>query len=91
MLGLGPTELLLILGIGGLLFGASRLPQLGAGLGEGIRNFKTSLRQPAPEELEAQKLCLPVLLDAKAEFINRREELEAESESSATSQATQSS
>ena len=54
MLGLGPTELLLIMGIFGLLFGASRLPKLGSGLGEGIRNFKSALRPPARSELEAE-------------------------------------
>ncbi len=37
---LGPMELVLILLIVLVVFGASRLPQLGKGLGEGIRNFK---------------------------------------------------
>ena len=37
-------ELLLILGIVLVLFGASRLPQLGRGLGEGIKNFKLGMR-----------------------------------------------
>lgn len=36
----GPTELLLILLIVVIIFGARRLPELGKGLGEGIRNFK---------------------------------------------------
>ena len=40
----GATELLIILGIVILVFGASRLPQLGAGLGEGIRNFRKSMK-----------------------------------------------
>ena len=40
----GMTELLIILGIVILIFGASRLPQLGAGLGEGIRNFRKSMK-----------------------------------------------
>lgn len=40
----GATELLIILGIVILIFGASRLPQLGAGLGEGIRNFRKSIK-----------------------------------------------
>lgn len=40
----GATELLIILGIVILIFGASRLPQLGAGLGEGIRNFRKSMK-----------------------------------------------
>ena len=39
----GPQELILILLIVLVLFGASRLPQLGKGLGQGIRNFKQGL------------------------------------------------
>ena len=40
---LGMTELLLILGIIILLVGASRLPEIGKGLGQGIRGFRTAL------------------------------------------------
>lgn len=40
---LGMGELLVILIIVIVLFGASKLPQLGAGLGEGIRSFKKAL------------------------------------------------
>ena len=43
----GATELLIILGIVIIIFGASRLPQLGAGLGEGIRNFRKSMKSIA--------------------------------------------
>jgi sec-independent protein translocase protein TatA len=44
MFGLGLQELIIILVIVVLLFGAGRLPQIGAGIGEGIRNFKKSMR-----------------------------------------------
>ena len=40
MFGLGATELLIILAIVVLLFGARRLPEIGSGLGRAIRNFK---------------------------------------------------
>jgi sec-independent protein translocase protein TatA len=44
MLGsLGPAELLIIFLIVLVLFGARKLPMLGKGLGEGIRNFKHGL------------------------------------------------
>jgi len=42
MFGLGVTELIIILVIVVVLFGASRLPEIGRGIGEGIRNFKKS-------------------------------------------------
>ncbi|MDP9269123.1 MAG: twin-arginine translocase TatA/TatE family subunit [Acidobacteriota bacterium] len=41
---LGVPELLIIFGIALLIFGAGKLPQLGKGLGEGIRNFKSSIK-----------------------------------------------
>ena len=43
MLGLGPTELLIVLFIVLLLFGAKRLPELARGLGQSIVNFKSSM------------------------------------------------
>jgi sec-independent protein translocase protein TatA len=52
MFGLGASELVIILLIVVVIFGASRLPQLGKGLGEGIRNFKSSIKA-AKEEAEA--------------------------------------
>jgi sec-independent protein translocase protein TatA len=41
--GIGATELLIILGIVIVLFGARRLPELGSGVGQAIRNFKKGL------------------------------------------------
>jgi sec-independent protein translocase protein TatA len=42
MFGLGATELIIILVIVIVLFGASRLPEIGKGIGEAIKNFKKS-------------------------------------------------
>jgi sec-independent protein translocase protein TatA len=42
--GIGIPELLILLVIVVLIFGASRLPQIGKGLGEGIKNFKIGMR-----------------------------------------------
>jgi len=41
---LGMPELLVILGVAVLMFGGKKIPELAKGLGEGIRNFKTSLK-----------------------------------------------
>lgn len=41
---LGLTEILILLLIAVLLFGARRLPEIGRGLGEGISNFKKSVK-----------------------------------------------
>jgi sec-independent protein translocase protein TatA len=43
MFGIGTTELLVVLGIVVVIFGARRLPELGSGLGQAIKNFKKGL------------------------------------------------
>jgi sec-independent protein translocase protein TatA len=54
MMGLGVGEIVLILALLVLLFGAKRIPQIAKGLGEGIRNFRTSIKEGAdnPDRLE---------------------------------------
>jgi sec-independent protein translocase protein TatA len=42
--GFGPMELIIILVIVFLIFGVNKLPQLGKGLGEGIKNFKSAIK-----------------------------------------------
>jgi sec-independent protein translocase protein TatA len=44
MFGLGTPELIVIMGIAFLVFGGKKLPELGAGLGKGIKAFKNGLR-----------------------------------------------
>jgi sec-independent protein translocase protein TatA len=41
---IGMPELLVILVLAVLLFGSSKIPELAKGLGEGIRNFKDSIK-----------------------------------------------
>lgn len=61
MFGLGMPELLVILVIGLLVFGAGRLPEIGSSLGKAIRGFKESSEKPDPEptkgEVEAGRPC----------------------------------
>jgi sec-independent protein translocase protein TatA len=44
-MGLGIPELIVIVLLIILMFGASRLPEIGRGLGKGIRNFKDATRE----------------------------------------------
>jgi len=46
MFGLGMGEMLVILVIVLIIFGAGRLPELGEGLGKGIRNFRKATTEP---------------------------------------------
>ncbi len=46
---IGIPELLIILAIIVLIFGASRLPEIGRGIGQGIKNFKSSVKDPVDE------------------------------------------
>lgn len=49
MFGIGPMELVIILAICVLLFGARRLPEIGSGIGQAIRNFKSGLKDERKE------------------------------------------
>lgn len=46
MFGLGVQELVIILVIVVVLFGASRLPEIGRGIGQAIKNFKKATSEP---------------------------------------------
>ena len=55
---LGPTELMLVLGIAVLLFGGKKIPEVAKGLGEGIKNFKNALKpddKPTPAATVEEK------------------------------------
>jgi sec-independent protein translocase protein TatA len=51
----GTGELLVILAIVFIIFGINKLPQLGKGLGEGIRNFKSAIKSIHEESEEKPK------------------------------------
>jgi sec-independent protein translocase protein TatA len=44
MFGLGPMELIIILVIILIIFGAGKLPEIGGGMGKAIRNFKSGVK-----------------------------------------------
>jgi sec-independent protein translocase protein TatA len=50
-----PMHLLLIIAIALLVFGTSKFAAVGKGLGEGIRNFKASMKDPEVEKKEEAK------------------------------------
>ncbi len=55
MFGLGTQELLIILVLVMIVFGAGKLPQVGGALGKGLRNFKKGMND-AEEEIEEAKV-----------------------------------
>jgi sec-independent protein translocase protein TatA len=66
MFGLGTQELIIILVIVVVLFGATRLPQIGSGIGQAIRNFKKSVREGEEIDVTPKK-------DDKKEKIDKEE------------------
>ena len=52
---LGMTELLIVLGVAVLMFGGKKIPELAKGLGEGIKNFKTALKEDDKKDAEEKK------------------------------------
>lgn len=50
MFGIGMPELVVILIIVLIIFGAGKLPDIGSGIGKGIKNFKKATKEP-PDEL----------------------------------------
>jgi sec-independent protein translocase protein TatA len=50
MFGIGMPELIIILIIILIIFGAGKLPEIGSGIGKGIRNFKKATHEP-PEKV----------------------------------------
>jgi sec-independent protein translocase protein TatA len=56
MFGFGVTELVLILVIIMVIFGAGKLPEIGAGLGKGIKNFKKATKGEDEIDVTPEKI-----------------------------------
>jgi sec-independent protein translocase protein TatA len=52
----GPWEIILLLLLALLLFGAKRLPEIGRSMGRGMREFKDSLSGNEPDDKSAAEL-----------------------------------
>jgi sec-independent protein translocase protein TatA len=61
----GSSEWLIIFGVALLLFGPSKLPQLGGAIGASIRNFKKGMKGLHNEEGEDTTAVLPEAKDKK--------------------------
>ena len=59
MFGLGMQELIIILLIVVVLFGSTRLPQIGDGVGKMISNFKKSMKDAGKDDEEDPKKEIP--------------------------------
>ena len=62
--GLGMPELIIILIIILIIFGAGKLPEIGAGLGKGIKNFKKEMKDDKADESEATVVEAPKHVEA---------------------------
>lgn len=55
MFGLGTQELLIIMALVMIVFGAGKLPQIGTAMGKGIRNFKSGVSEVQDEIKELEE------------------------------------
>lgn len=56
MFGLGTTEMMIILVLVLIIFGAGKLPQVGGALGKGLREFKSGVSGTQDDSIEEKRL-----------------------------------
>ncbi|HKZ57674.1 MAG TPA: twin-arginine translocase TatA/TatE family subunit [Thermodesulfovibrionales bacterium] len=69
MFGLGMQELIIVMIIVIVLFGATRLPELGKGIGQAIKNFRKGMSEPGEIDVTPKT-------ESKKEGIEKKEEAE---------------
>jgi len=58
MFGLGIQELIIVLAIVMILFGAKRLPELASGMGKAVKNFKKATTEPDEIDVTPKKMSV---------------------------------
>ena len=53
--GIGPLEIFLILVVVMIIFGVGKLPSVGRGMGQAIKEFRSSVKDPEAEQLESSE------------------------------------
>ncbi len=74
MFGIGMQELLIILVLVLIVFGAKRLPEIGGGLGKAIRNFKQGATEPDEIDISNKKAKMENIEDKKTESVSTQKE-----------------
>jgi sec-independent protein translocase protein TatA len=64
---LGPMELVIILAIVLVIFGAGKLPEIGGALGKGIKEFKSATKEVEQAKKELSDVAKDVEADAKSD------------------------
>lgn len=77
--GLGIWELLLILVIVLVIFGANKLPEIGGGMGKAIRNFKKATNEPSEIDVTPKQKDDATAAEAGAEKDESKKESKTES------------
>ncbi|MCK9473227.1 twin-arginine translocase TatA/TatE family subunit [Sulfurimonas sp.] len=67
----GGQELLIILAIVVLLFGAKKIPELAKGLGKGIKNFKAEMKNDDDEEIKTASTETPKKVESSDEVASK--------------------
>lgn len=64
---LGPMELVIILAIVLVIFGAGKLPEIGGALGKGIKEFKSATKEVDAAQKELAEVAKDVEAEAKSD------------------------